>query len=299
MLSFHPLTLADKAWVDDHVFSHASRSADFNFGNMFLWDRHYCQHLCDYGGRLVVLTCCFGTPFYPFPVGKGDLAPVIEAMKEFAHVRHFPFTIHGVERENCAQLEALYPGKFRFEEQRDYADYLYSAEKLASLSGKKLHGKRNFCNRFENSYRWHFEVLAPRHFDACRSLLAAWSQGNDSDTVRRESAAIERAFEHYDSLDLLGGALFVEDRLMAFTIGERIAQDTVDIHFEKADESFVGAYAMINREYARLVRQHWSEVLYLNREDDMGLENLRQAKLSYRPEFLVEKFTATWVDAHD
>ena len=297
MLSFHPLSLADKVWIDERVFAFGSRSADFNFGSMYLWDERYGQLVCDWGGRLITLAHAHDTPIYPFPVGDGELGPVLEAMREYAQTLDFPFVIRGVEEAGCEELERLYPGKFRFTEDVQYGDYLYSAEKLSTLAGKKLHAKRNFINRFLAEHEWRFEVLEKRHFPACVALLDKWDHtgGHENgETVEGEHTAIMCALENYGELGLVGGALFAEGEMIAFTIGERIANDTVDVHFEKAEAEISGAYAMINREFVRHVLSLWPEIRYFNREDDMGLENLRQAKLSYHPEYILRKFTAAW-----
>ena len=109
-----------------------------------------------------------------------------------------------------------------------------------------------------------------------------------------EHAAIARAFEHYDALDLLGGALFAEGELVGFTVGEKISADTFDVHFEKARADLNGAYPTVNREFVKLVRERYPEIAYINREDDMGLENLRKSKESYDPDILLRKFTVRW-----
>lgn len=297
MLSFHPLTLEDKPWIDRLVFAFGSRSADFNFGSMYMWDGRYKQLVCEYGDRLVALAHAHGAPVFPFPVGNGELKPVIEAMRDYAAEGGFPFVIRGIEEAGAAELESLFPGCFTFSEDREFSDYLYSAEKLSTLAGKKLHAKRNFINRFTQSYSWRFVKLESGHFLSCLELLERWRQneeGADKQAIDGEHDAIIRGLHQYDALGLIGGALFVDEAMVGFTIGEQIAPDTVDIHFEKADASIPGAYAMINREFVRLLLETYPDLKYVNREDDMGLENLRQAKLSYHPEYILEKYTARW-----
>ena len=178
-------------------------------------------------------------------------------------------------------LDKTEPGKFEFSEDREFADYIYSAEKLETLSGKKLHAKRNYVNRFCAGREWSFRELEQGDFPACLELLRHWHEGEQDEDIIGEHEAIVRCFEHYGELDLAGGVLFVDGELAAFAVGERISADTADVHFEKAVAGIDGAYAMINRELVRLMRARWPELEYINREDDMGLENLRQAKLSY------------------
>lgn len=296
MLSFKPLALEDKAWIDPIVFRENSRSADFNFGNLYMWDSSYRQLVAQAGNRLLVKPRYGPHPFYAFPIGSGDLRPVLEEMHAYAREHGFPFKLRGVTNDYKALLEEAFPGRFTYEADRAFFDYIYSAEALATLSGKKLHAKRNHINRFNMAYSWSFKPLSPALFPQCKEFLAQWTN-RSGDPVPLENAAILRGFEAWHALNLEGGVLFANGRLVAFTVGEKIASDTFNVHFEKADPDVNGAYPMVNREFVRLILERHPEILYINREDDMGLENLRRAKLSYNPLYLLEKYTASWRDA--
>ena len=191
-------------------------------------------------------------------------------------------------------MEQCCPGRFVFTPDRDNFDYLYLAEKLATMGGKKLHGKRNFCNRFEKTHSWEFRRLTRGLIPACMEMLGQWQAEFDTppDGLEEEHGAIIRAFMRYDALGLEGGALFAEGRLIGFTIGEVISSDTFDVHFEKAFASIPGAYPMVCREFTRQLLADHPNIVYLNREDDMGQDNLREAKLEYAPELLLAKYTA-------
>ena len=294
MLTFHPLSLRDQSFISRYSAEENSRSADFNFGNMFLWDSRYRQLVSDYEGRLVMLCCAYEHPVFPFPIGAGELAPAIDAMQEYADSEGFPLVIRGLEPQHRAALETLCPDGFDYTEDRDYCDYLYTAEKLIALSGRHLHGKRNHIHRFTAEHDWDFRVLEPSMFPACLALLDAWeAQAGAADSIADgEPDAIKRAFDHYDRLGLLGGALFADGELAAFTLGEKISTDTFDVHIEKARSDIDGAYTMVNREFVKLIREHYPEIDYVNREDDMGLDNLRKSKMSYCPDAFVTKYTA-------
>lgn len=299
MLPFKPLTIEDKSLVDTLAAREDSRSADFVFGNMFLWDSRYHQSICVYEDRLLVRAESEHLPIFPFPIGSGDPAPAIEALRSYANSQGYGLVLRGVEAHHKALLEELFPGKFSFIHDRDFDDYIYSAQKLSSLAGKKLHGKRNHINRFEASYPdWRFEPLTPGHFPACLALLDSWSAlvSEGEHLVSDERRAIELAFRHYDELGLMGGVLFADGRLAAFTVGEQISSDTFNVHFEKAAGDIDGAYTMINREFVRHVLARLPHIVYINREDDMGLENIRRSKLSYRPDIILEKYSAYWND---
>ena len=151
MLHFRKLSITDRAWAQPFIEAENSRSADYNFGNIYMWDGAFRQHLTSVDGRLLTKLRYEDMPFFAFPIGSGDVKPSIEALTEFAAHRRYPFAIRGITEEHRALLEEAYPGRFRFFEDRDCFDYVYSIEKLSTFAGKKLHGKRNFCNRFERS----------------------------------------------------------------------------------------------------------------------------------------------------
>ena len=294
MVQFRRVTIGDKPLVDGFVRAEDSRSADFNFGNIYLWDTAYRQFLAPCGGRLLTQLKYEDKPFFAFPIGSGDIRPAIDAMAEHAALEGWSLRVRGITDGHRELMEAAYPGKFAFTEDRGCFDYIYEAEKLSTFAGKKLHGKRNFCNRFEREHSWEFRPLTPELFPQCMEMLGAWQREFDVPPpgLEEEHGAIIRAFMRYDALGLEGGALFAEGRCIGFTMGERISSDTFDVHFEKAFASIPGAYPMVCREFARQVLARHPGVVYLNREDDMGQENLREAKLEMRPAFLLRKFTA-------
>ena len=297
MLSLRKLTLEDKTWIDPIVMAEHTESADFCFGNMFIWDDEYSQLIGKHDGRLIVKARSNSTPFFAFPIGSGPLRPIMQEFYADAQENGFTMMVAGVTEAHKLQMEEEMPGVFEFTSEERFFDYIYSAEKLATLSGKKLHGKRNHINRFVELYpNWRFEEMTSAHYDDCRALLRQWGDGHDASEggmIDEEQDAIECALQNFDALGLMGGVLYVNDRLCAFTIGERCAEHTYLVHFEKADAEVEGAYPMINREFVRLIRERYPDIEYINREDDLGLESLRKAKHSYRPEFQVVKYTAT------
>ena len=152
----------------------------------------------------------------------------------------------------------------------------------------------SFCNRFEKEHSWEFKRLTPQLMPWCMGMLGEWhgDYGSTPDGLDDEHAAIVRGFMRWRELGLEGGALFAEGKLVGFTVGEVTSSDTFDVHFEKAFASIPGAYPMVCREFARQIMADHPNIVYLNREDDMGHENLRSAKLEYYPEFLLAKYTA-------
>jgi hypothetical protein len=143
MIDFKAIELSDKKWIDKIVLAEDSRSVDFGFGNMYLWDQRFCQHVAKLGNRLIVKPKYSPPPFFAYPIGTGDLKGVLETMREYSAQNGWPFRLRGVTEKHVEELEAIFPGRFEIIADRDHFDYVYHSEKLATLSGKKLHGKRN------------------------------------------------------------------------------------------------------------------------------------------------------------
>lgn len=297
MLEFKTLTLEDKTWVDELVMWENSLSAGFNFGNIYLWNENHEQLLARTDGRMVSKLRRGGQTAFVFPIGWGPLAPAVEAIREFAAAQGIPLVLRGLTETHVAQLEEAYPGSFAYTENETCADYVYLAEKLATYSGKALHGKKNHCNRFEAENDWDFVPLCRELIPGCLDMLAYWTEENAqrlAPSIAREYGAILRAFAAYEKLGFEGGVLRIRGKTVGFSLGEFTSLECFDVHFEKADGSINGAYPMVCRELTRQLMASHPQLKYMNREEDMGLESLRRSKQSYKPELMVRKFTARW-----
>lgn len=230
---------------------------------------------------------------YLFPAGE-QVSTTLDALMEDAAQRGIPFRLTGMMAEDCALLECLYPGKFRYHTDRDHFDYIYDIDALADLKGKKYQKKRNHLNRF---YQEHPDCKAlpmtAEMLPRVTELVALWYENrlNADPTAdfHMEKAAIKKALEHFDKLGMEGMVLEENGQLLAMTMGSVIFADTFDVNFEKAVNP--AAYPAINNAFANHIRQKHPQIKWLNREDDMGLEGLRKAKLAYYPDQLLEK---TW-----
>lgn len=267
---------------------------EYSFTNLCIWGR---QKAAFVDGFLVISSQFDRRAVYPFPVGEGEILPVLDAIIQDAKARGIPCCITGLNESNAATLEKYYPGKFRFQCDRNNFDYVYNIDDLAHLKGRKFQKKRNHINRFRTLFpNWRVEPLSKGNLDAVREMAAEWfrlrEQTDPMGNYHLEKVALERAFAHYDSLALEGLVLLDGDRVLAFTIGSPLSHDTMDIHFEKAREDADGAYAAINQAFAQYLRGKYPHIRYLDREEDMGLEGLRKAKLSYCPNHLTEKYWA-------
>ena len=192
--------------------------------------------------------------------------------------------------EEFEELESLFPGEFEIEYHREIADYVYEAEKLRMLSGKKYHSKKNHINKFKKTYEnWEYVPMSTENVEEAFQLLLKWKNLNlchEHHDKNNESCVAANYLRLFEELEVCGGILRVDGQAVAFTIGSRVCEDTMVVHIEKALTEYEGAYAMINQQFVEHACGH---VTYVNREDDTGDEGLRKAKLSYRPVFMVEK----------
>lgn len=289
MLNFKKPTIADREWIQRLYECSGYRGAEYTFANLYLWSYFYGE-VAEYQNHLCQRLTFKGMHQYIYPAGCGDKKAVLDRLWQDSREAGKPFVIRSLTRSTMAQLEMLYPGKFTYEETRNAFDYLYPIDTLCELAGKKYQAKRNHINRFVDANpNWHTEPVTADNLDICRAVAEKWYKSHvDSEADHR---ALEKALSHYDELCFEGIILYGEDGPVGFSMGNRISHDTFDVNFEKSFADIQGAYPLVNREFARYIHEKHPEIQYLNREDDMGLENLRKAKESYHP-ILLEKFIA-------
>lgn len=210
-----------------------------------------------------------------------------------------PLLLRGITVPQRQELEAALPGRFSFAEDRDNFDYIYSVEAMPPYLGKSSMASGTIATNLRLSTR----AGTAGNWDRTPSttVCSFWRSGTASvrAAVRRKTTLSARAFRCWESLELEGTVLYAGGQAVAFTVSERLTGDTMDVHFEKARAGINGAYPMIAREYARQTLQRHPEVRYLNREEDMGLENLRKAKQDWYPLFMVEKLTLLEAGGHE
>ncbi len=292
MIAFKDVELKDKEIITRYTLNGLRRNCDLSFSNLCSWRFLYNTKYATLDGFLLLKFWAEGELVYMMPIGNGDLKRAVDALREDARREGRPFCLLGISADMCSELEAFMPDKFRFMADRDYADYLYLRTDLATLSGKKFQAKRNHINRFKRTYNYEYTAITPDRIRECMDLEAEWCKANNCDQhegTGNERRALVYALHHFDELGLTGGILHVEGRIAAFTFGMPINRDTFGVHVEKADTSIDGAYAMINYEFANHIPEQY---IYLNREEDLGIEGLRKAKLSYQPVMILEKYTA-------
>ena len=302
MIPFQRLKLSQKDQYESILFSVPPRGCEYSFVNLCLWGQ---QQVAFLHGCVAFFSHYYGRSVYPYPIGNGDRRAVLEEIFRDARDRGIPCRITGMRDADRVELEAWFPGKFHIRANRDSCDYVYAIDDLADLKGRKYQKKRNHINRFRAEHPT-FQVvpLTECNMGQAQAMLNDWflrrlQEDPDGDYLL-ENIALARACQNYGRLNLDGILLMDQGRVLAVTMGSRLSPDTFDIHFEKAREDVDGAYTAVNCEFARYLRLKYPDVAFLDREDDMGLEGLRKAKLSYNPHHLIEKHTATCMeDLHD
>ena len=298
MIDFEALQISQISQYGPVLQAFGHRGCEYNFVNLYTWGR---QKAAMVEGNFALFSQFSGQSIYPFPIGFSDPKPTIDALMADAKERHIAFRITSLSQADCEYLQRTYPGMFHYHVVRSNFDYIYHIHDLADLKGKKFQKKRNHSNRF-----WQLNPdattlpLSEETLPLVRQVFDRWYAGrmeNDPDSdVYMERIAAKRALDHWQALELEGLVLLVNNEPVAATVASRLCQDTFDIHFEKAIDGADGAYAVINQEFARHLREKYPETKWLNREDDLGLEGLRKAKLSYHPHHLVEKHWAALME---
>jgi len=326
MIDWKDVEISDKPAIEDKICASGCHGADYSFTNLYIWRKAYRPLISFCGSRLLV-----GMPqwnVYAYPKGDGDVRPSIEMLLEEAHAKGNKLVIRGLTNKTLDEFLPIYGDRFEISEDRDNADYIYTVDKLCNLAGRHLSSKRNHIKHFERNGEWEFHIISAHSCgcytsgkkltgeadqcvtDQCVTEVADkvyknssiaeakafvdefYREKNDPD-LKAEAGAIEEMFANYETLGFIGGLLYQNGEPVAFTAGTKLDNEVFDVHFEKALPGVEGAYAMVNREFARLVHAELPEIQFFNREEDMGLEGLRKAKESYHPDILLMKYFAT------
>ena len=302
MLAFHPIALSDKCWIEKYFSRFDNPVCNYTFANLFLWKTIYRTECCDNSGFLLIRFYYADSDkcVYLEPIGEGNVSEILALLQDDARQMGQPLRMESLSREFVEKVKKLpVGGNLFFFKNRDVANYVYEAELLRTLAGKNLQAKRNHIRKFEQLYPDY--TSRPLSADDARLALALFDQWevrklDHNRQQQMERVMIESAFAHYNALGLEGLLLLVEGVVVAFTFGSRLNKDSFCVHVEKANSDFEGAFAIINKLMAQSLSSSYK---YINREEDMGNENLRKAKLSYHPALLLNNFQALAKDSEE
>ena len=279
-LTFHPLTLSDREAMQAVTLPSGRRNCNYTFANLVGWKFLFGTEVCVLENAVVLRYSFNGQRAYMVCTSKELSLELIEALIDDCNG---DLTLIGLEDSQVAPLSGF---SISVEPVRNQYDYIYRRTNLATLHGRHLNAKRNHIHRFRAEHPdFEYRPLMPEFFDECHRLTEIWQEEKGvSDTINAEKQVMETIFSNWDALGMIGGSILVDGRMVAFTYGSAVTTDTFDVCVEKADRSVEGAFAIINQQFAEHLPVQY---IYLNREEDMGIPGLRQAKLSYHPEILL------------
>lgn len=292
MINFKQITLSDKKDIDACFDGNKYRACDFCFANLYSWNTKFkTVFAIEHKTIFLRFQDSDGQLYYMMPIGKMPMKDAFGMIMKDAEDNRIPFQMKGISKEMWEKIQVEMPDMFYYIPDRNNDEYIYFSEKLIKLSGKKLQSKRNHINRFKtDNPDWeYFPLTSKEELDECSLMLDEWEEVNVSKvdfSQRYDYIATKIMLRDFDVLQLRGGAVRVNGRIVAFTIGEPLTGDTFVIHVEKAFGGINGAYTIINQQF---IEHEASGFTYVNREEDMGMENLRKAKMSYYPDLLLEE----------
>ena len=293
-LIFHDITLDVKPLIDSYTKPWMLECSDLSFTNLFIWGMDGKMQYAEKDNVLFIKLHFSSVPMYLW-------APIPKYGMEVDYKKAI---LDGIEYMKNAGVEPTYRSvwtPFRdkimetcpelYSMPTDIAwDYVYSRESLSTLKGKKLHGKRNHINKFLSKYPdYEYKRLTPEMVEDCIALYDKWIMEKNEETAKTlqtEKRSVLRALNNMEDLGLVGGTIYIDNKLCAFTVGERLHPHMQLIHIEKGDTNYDGIFPMINQQY---VLHECSDVELINREEDMGVEGMRKAKRSYQPIKMIEK----------
>lgn len=291
MLEFRDIRISDKDRVTAALNASRFMGCEYSFSNNMAWKRLGESRIAFY--KDFYICCSFrsedGIPCFFLPSGQGDYREVISEMKKYAEALGKPLKIAGITEQSLPMFHEFFRGEYDCTTNEGDWDYIYNADDLIELSGRKYHGKRNHLARFAELGA-EFSLMTEKDFDDCITFSAVEYNSRaarQDHSFVAEQYAINTYFTYFRELGLRGGVIRIDGKVAAFTIGDRLNSDTFCVHIEKADTRFKGIYAGINNCFAKEAAKGYK---YVNREEDLGLEGLRKAKLSYYPAFLLKKY---------
>ncbi len=288
---FRPLGLEDKELLQPRLRAYQPETSELTFTNLFIWKDFYnFSWSLERDWLLIISEAPGGRSWALPPIGPASRVEICKKLRQWFREEK-GVKVPSIERaDERLVAELAQAGEFISEPVRDHFDYVYRSEDLIQLPGAKYQAKRNHIHQFKRSQTFSYESLEEKHLAACLDLAARWCQFKrcaEDLGLSGEWEAVRAALRHFQDLDLQGGVILINNQVEAFTLGELLNGEAAVIHIEKANPEIQGLYAVINQEFCR---HSWSEVPFINREQDLGIPGLRLAKMSYHPEHLIKKF---------
>ncbi|MBR2876000.1 MAG: DUF2156 domain-containing protein [Clostridia bacterium] len=290
MLEFQDVTIENRERVNEYLKNVEEPFCDFTFGNLFSWSVVENTKIAFLNNFLFIRFSDENKYYYSFPIGKGEIKNEISEIIKDAEINNKKIRFVCLNKKQADVLKNIFGEKIRIEKNRNSFDYIYSVEKLSSLRGRKLHSKKNHFNSFMKSYDYIYEKINEENIKECISFVNEWYEQNaETPELLKEQKVLNKALSNFFELKFIGAVIKINNKIVAFCAGEEMRENIFCTHFEKAVTEIPTAYTAINKLFSENTLKKF---LYVNREDDAGIDGLRKAKLSYQPETILEKYYA-------
>ena len=289
---FKDFSIEEKPLLEEAFLKFPPVISEFTFTNLFIWRQAYQLRISHLRNFIFLLSDREERSFFFPPIGGGDRVESCRILLHYLQERGISPKIARTPESMVAHIDWKANG-MRVDLDRDQSDYIYLVEDLVKLEGRKYHRKRNHIKQFKEKYSYQYLSLTPEWISECLRMETEWCDLRHCEVVpglANESVAIKEALTYFDQLNIKAGAILIDGKLEAFTLGEPLNPETVVIHIEKANPAFEGLYPTINQAF---LENQWSEYPFVNREQDLGEEGLRRAKESYFPHHMIHKYTIT------
>lgn len=293
MLTFKPITMEDKSIFDKYLRYYNFDTSEYSFTNLIIWRMGCDIKYTLYDNALIIKKKDFnGNYHFMQPIGytRDNIKNIVKKLAEYKEINSMPYLFKDAEVGFLEYLKKIYGEYIYSKADIDNFDYIYTTEKLTTLSGKKLHSKKNHYNYFTKTYNYAIKDLHDTEVrkDIINAAISWYEQKNNNNKyLRYELDGIKEIVFNMEKLNLDAMAVYVDNKIAAFTIGEKMNPNMAIIHIEKGSSSIRGIYTFINKTF---VEKYFSHIKYINREQDLGIEGLRKAKKSYQPVKMGEKY---------
>ena len=287
-LKFKEIRHSDAELIKKYLSFEKSGCSDYTTGFVMMWKKPL--NLCyAVSNDMMLIKGSFrkGNDRFYMPCGAGDFKAAVMDVLEYCSEKDIEPIFTSIAPSNFDKFSDFL--RFEYTESRDYSDYVYRAEDLANLAGRKYHQKRNHISRFKKNYSFCYNRITEQNIEKVISFFKEFSDSVETESFSEE---IERErcwylLENMKKFGLFGAFLEVDEKVVAFTLGE-IKDDCLYVHVEKANRAFDGSYTVINNEFVKDCLENYG-IEWVNREDDSGDAGLRKAKMSYNPDHLALK----------
>lgn len=298
------ISIDNRAVLEEYLNGYEYRTSGLSFSaqymwrdiNKFSWDI-VGDYMCISGVSHLELEDGIELPFMFPPLtrtGKYDseaLRETIMKSREHFEKQGQPFSLRLVPGHMTEMIKEACP-EMEFIDDRPNYDYIYLTQSLIDLKGKSYHGKKNHLNYFKKNFQYEYIELTSDMADEAMMFIEEFNSAkeipdNELELLKMEEVAMRDVFENLEKAGYSAGAIRIDGKIEALAVGGRLGKDTVTEHIEKANVKYRGLYQAINNEFCKNIA---ADAQYINREEDMGIPNLRKAKLSYKPVELLEKY---------